>query len=152
AYALVGDIENDAYGNGYPTITALDPRTTIVYRDPMRFTRTLAALRMWEDDLLGRVLAVLYLPDMCYAYVGPRIPVLEGMTLQGIRETLMGLNGGPGAFELVETAPNNIGQVPIVEFVWRPNSGRLPEGEVGADVRNIQDRLNQTVFDRISIS
>lgn len=152
SYALVGDIENDQYGNGYPTITALDPRTAIVYRDPLRPTRSLAALRLWEDDLLGRVVAVLYLPDQCYAYVGPRIPVLEGMTLQGVRETLMGLNGGPGAFQLVETAPNNIGQVPVVEFTWRPGSGRLPEGEVGADVRNIQDRLNQTIFDRISIS
>lgn len=154
AYGLVEppDPDDDSNPNQLPVITALDPRTCIIYRDPKKPTRALAALRLWNDDVFGRVLAVLYLPDAIYGYLGPEIANLSGIPMVELQNRLLGVNGGPGGFQLAETVDNELGQVPIVEFVWRPETGLLPESEAGFDVRTIQDRLNQTVFDRVSIS
>ena len=151
AYALVEPPEEDD-PNQLPCITALDPRTTMIYRNPKKPTEALAALRMWNDDLDGHTLAVLYLPDAIYGYRGPQIANLSGIALIEIQNRLLGINGGPGGFSRVESVPNELGRVPIVEFVWRPETGLLPEPEAGLDVRTIQDRVNQTVFDRVAIS
>ena len=149
AYALVSPAGPD---DDYPVITAEDPRTCIVYRDPMRPTRALAALRMWTDDIEGRVLAILYTPDTIFTYEGPETSFIQRMTIEQVVNTLTGESGGPGSFTLVGTFDNPIGEVPVVEFVWRPNSAMLPEAEAGRDVCVVQDRINATILDRIVIS
>lgn len=151
AYALVSPPEE---GDEWPVITAEDPRTAIVARDPMRPMRSLAGLRMWADDTVGRILAILYLPEGAYGYVGPQIADLEGLTLKSIRERLTGQGLGANAFEQDGFVPNpeDFQEVPLVEYVWRPETGVIPEGEAGRDVRIIQDRINQTIFDRVVIT
>jgi len=148
SYALVSPPEE---GEDFPVITCEDPRTTIIYRDPTRPTRALAGLRMWTDDLLGRVVAVLYLPDVIYTYYGPDAQTLQNMTVDQIVKTLLGQTAGGRGFELVSTEPNQVGEVPIVEYVWKPDSAPLPEGECGKDVQVVQDRINFTILQRIVI-
>ena len=148
AYTLVSPPEED----GIPIITAEDPRTTIVYRDPTRPTRVLAGLRMWTDDFEGRVLAVLYLPDAIYHYVGPEAAKLQNLTIENLINTLLGMSAGGSGFELDSQVGNPLGEVPLVEYVWKPDSSVLPEGEAGLDVMVVQDRINATILDRIVIS
>lgn len=137
---------------GMPVITAEDPRQCIVYRDPVRPTRAIAGLRLWADDITGHVLAVLYLPDMIYGFVGPAVQDIQGLTIEGLRYRLLGLAGGPAGFTRTDEMANELGEVPLVEYVWRPESGIIPEGEAGEDVRDIQDRINHTILDRMVIT
>lgn len=155
AYALVSppDEEPDGSRAPWPTITAEDPRTCIVYRDPVRPSRSLAGLRMWVDDVSGYILAMLYMPDKIYFYQGPEAFDLRGLSVQNISERL-GVMSGQGAanWKLLQSWDNEIGEVPLVEYVWRPESGVIPEPEAGEDIRKVQDRINQTIFSRIAIS
>jgi len=136
----------------YPVITAEDPRQCIVYRDPVRPTRAIAGLRLWADDITGHVLAVVYLPDAIYGFVGPAVADIQGLSLDSLKARLLGLAGGPAGFSMTSVIENELGEVPLVEYVWRPESGLIPEGEAGEDVRDIQDRINHTVLDRLIIS
>lgn len=152
AYALVtppDPLDPDAK---YPVITAEDPRVAIVYRDPMSPTKSLAGLRMWADDIIGHIMAVLYLPDATYTYVGPPTIDTRGWTIQTLRERLFAVSGGLGGFQLLGVDDNPLGEVGLVEYVWRPESGKIPEGEASMDVRDIQDRLNQQMLDMLVIS
>ena len=67
-YLLVGPEDSET---GEPTITAEHPRLCHVFPDPVRPTRALAGLRLWKDVYVGKVIAVLYLPDAIYSFVGP---------------------------------------------------------------------------------
>jgi len=152
-YALVTPPDE---GEKWPTITAEDPRTAIIYKDPMRPTKALAGLRMWSDDIAGKVLAVLYLPEGAYGFIGPDTSTLENLTLREMQDRLTGNGLGmvSGGFKLAGFIPNPDGfeEIPLIEYVWRPDTGDIPWGECGADVITIQDRLNQTIYDRIAIS
>lgn len=149
AYMLVSPPDE---GSEFPVITAEDPRQCIVYRDPVRPTRAIAGLRMWADDITGHVLAVLYLPDAIYGFVGPAVVDIQGLSLDSLKARLLGMAGGPAGFQLTQEVTNELGEVPLVEYVWRPESGIIPEGEAGEDVRDIQDRINHTILDRLIIS
>lgn len=149
SYMLVSPPEA---GRPYPVVTAEDPRQCIVYRDPVRPTRAIAGLKLWADDITGHVLAVLYLTDAIYGFTGPAVVDIQGLTLEGIRERLLGLAGGRAGFIRTNEIPNTLGEVPLVEYVWRPESGVVPEGEAGEDVRDIQDRINHTMLDRLVIT
>lgn len=151
AYALVTP-PDPLSDSKYPVITAEDPRVAIVYRDPMSPTKSLAGLRMWADDLIGHIMAVLYLPDATYTYIGPPTQDTRGWTIQTLRQRLFAVSGGLGGFQLLGVDDNPLGEVGLVEYVWRPESGRIPEGEASVDVRDIQDRINQSMLDRLVIS
>lgn len=149
AYALVSPAENDSK---YPTITAEDPRQCIIYRDPVRPTRAIAGLRLWQDDVTGKVLAILYTPDTIYGFEGPVSLDIQGKSIAQTADYLLSLPAGPGGFFLTFQEDNELGIVPLVEYVWRPNTGPYPEGEAGADIRDVQDRINHTILDRMVIT
>lgn len=151
-YALVTPPDDDS--DGYPIITVEDPRTAIVYHDPMRPNKRVAGLRLWQDDLSGRVLAILYRPEGAYGFLGPQGVELQNMTLFDLKNRLLGLGLAGGGFEPAGFIPNPDGfsDIPLVEYIWRPNSGQIPWGECDYSLQVIQDRLNQTVYDRIAIS
>lgn len=155
AYALVSppDEESDGTRAEWPTITAEDPRSCIVYRDPVRPSRSLAGLRMWVDDVSGYILAMLYMSDKIYFYQGPEAFDLRGLSIESISERLGVMSGqGASGWKLLQSWDNEIGEVPLVEYIWRPESGKVPEPEAGDDIRKVQDRINQTIFSRIAIS
>lgn len=149
SYALVSPM---AEGQEWPTITAEDPRCAIVFPDPTDPTKSLAGLRLWEDQVSGYVLAVLYLPDMIHFYQGPAASDIKGMTNDRLRSFLGNLPIGAGGFTHLGSTENTIGEIPLVEYVWRPGSGDIPEGEAGRDLIKIQNRINLTIFQRIVIT
>ena len=151
AYALVTP---PAEGQQYPTITAEDPRTAIVYRDPTKPTKALAGLRMWEDEIVGRILAVVYLPEGAYGFVGPYLYETDGLTIQDLQERLTQQFPSHSGFTPSGFVPNpdDVQEVALTEYVWRPDTGPIPTGECGRDIRRVQDRINQTIFQRMCIT
>lgn len=151
AYALVSPPRP---GEKYPTITSEDPRCSIVYRDPTRPTKALAGLRMWEDEILGRILAVLYLPEGAYGFIGPYVYQTQGFTITDLKERLLNQMPSGAGFQRAGFVANppSAQEVALTEYVWRPDTGPIPQGECGRDVRIIQDRINQTIFQRMCIS
>jgi len=85
AYALVAP-QDPVEDLGVPAITVEDPRYCAVEMDPSRPGRVMAALKIWEDQIIGKVLAVLYLPDRIVYYAGPDVADivdLDVVTLTG---------------------------------------------------------------------
>lgn len=147
SYAIV---DAPREGSKWPTITAETPKTCITYQNPLKPTESLAGLKLWADDEAGRILAVLWLPDQIYGYVGPQISALQGLDYNTIRDLIVGSRGN--GLELTGSKPNELGRVPMVQYVWRPGTGDLlPEGQCGRDVRDIQDRINVTMLQRLVI-
>lgn len=144
AYILVSPVQEDT---GQPLFTVEDPRCAIIERDPSRPERIRAGLRMWIDDLLGRAIAVLYMPDTIYYFVGNMQSAFKNVD----QTTLQRLVSSAGSWELVGTEANPIGEVPLVELNWRPVIGgdSFAEAEEGFP---IQDRINQTILDRMIIT
>jgi hypothetical protein len=144
AYVLVSPVQDDT---GQPLFTVEDPRCAIVERDPARPDKIRAGLRMWIDDLLGRAVAVLYMPDQIFYFLGNMQSAFKNLDINAIQRMV----SSAGSWELVGYAPNPIGEVPLVELNWRPTIGfdSLSEAEEGF---SIQDRINQTILDRMIIS
>lgn len=151
AYALVSPPD---VGEQWPCITAEDPRCAIVYKDPTRPTQALAGLRMWADDVTGYILAVVYLPEGAYAYVGPASATLVNLNIREIQERLFQGTSGIAGFKPAGFVANppDCQKVALVEYVWKPETGLVPEGECGESAFRVQNRINQTVFDRMCIT
>lgn len=111
-----------------PLITPEHPAQMIVEPDRMNRRVTAAALKVWQDDWSGGTFATLYLPDGIWKF------------FQKTKN---------GKWEPREDfLANPLGQVPVVAF---RNRARLLTGgrsEI-ADVTDIQDRINKTLFDRL---
>lgn len=149
-FQMEGFLSNCAtYGEGYllvgpedpetsePTITQEHPRLCHVFPDPVRPTRALAGIRLWKDIYLGRVIAVLYLPDRIYAFSGPA-------NSETISASVALANG---AFKPMSIQTNDLGEVPLVRCQWRPDGKAEAE-----DSFPIQDRINLTILNRLVIS
>lgn len=134
AYLLVGPEDPDT---GEPTITQEHPRLCHVFPDPVRPTRALAGIRIWKDIYLGRTVAVLYLPDAIYSFLGPA-------NHETIAASAAVVTGG---FTSMTSQPNELGEVPLVRCQWRPDGKAEAEGSF-----SIQDRINHTVLDRLVIT
>lgn len=96
-----------------------------------------AGLKVWEDDWTQDLHATLYLPGWVYKWRSRRptsgtAPVWESRMVRGEESP----------------ARNPLGVVPLIEL---PNNPRLLTGGVSelADVTDIQDRINQTLFHRL---
>lgn len=137
---------------GEPIITIEDPRMCIVERDPKRRTKSYAGLKMWQDDTLEMIVAVLYLPNEIHTFTSTKSP--EQIFA---RESSMSLYSEGGnfyisdQFEYAFTQPNPLGEVPLVEGQWQPTLGELSKAE-HEDVLDIQDRINHQVLDRLIIA
>jgi hypothetical protein len=133
SYLLVGPQDPET---GEPVITTEHPRCAHVFYDPIRPTRALAGLRLWQDVYLGNVVAVLYLPDAIYTFQGPPINTVGSGTAMQV-----------GQFSLIGVQPNEAGEVPLIRVRWKPDGTAEAQG-----VYSVQDRMNQTVLDRLVIS
>ncbi len=149
-YGLVSPADEP---NGEPNITIEDPRTCITEQDPNRPTRTLASLRMWEDDILGLIVAVLVVGNLVYTYYCSN--AMDGSFTEEREPTLSNRRmavSQAGSWQLISIEANPLGDInPVVEGPWQPTHGGLSraEHEVGLD---IQDRINQQVLDLLVIS
>lgn len=132
---------------GEPVFTVEDPRITIVEHDPAQMRKLRAGLRMWHDDIIGRAIAVVYLPNGIHYFRGNLNAWYKNIDYDLLRERVT----SAGSWEYVGSEPNIIGEVPIVPINWRPglHGTSMAEAEEGF---SIQDRINATVLDRMIIS
>lgn len=134
AYLLAGPEDEET---GEPTITSEHPRLCHVFPDPVRPTRALAGIRLWKDVYLGQMVAVLYLPNVVHAFVGPA-------NHESVAASVAMVNGG---FSHLTTQDNSLNEVPLVRCQWRPDGKAEAEGAF-----SIQDRINLTILDRLVIT
>ncbi len=142
SYVLVGPIDPVV---GFPTMTVEDPRVAIVEPHPLYPTKSVAGLRMWEDIYLHKVVAVLYMPDKIYTYIGPS---LERTRSEYLTDREMSAALSHGGFDPVAEEDNPLGDVPLIHFEWRPDHNGMSLGESEL-VLGVQDRINQMVMDRL---
>lgn len=148
-YALVAPPDTREK-NAEPIICIEDPRMCVVERDPYRITRSMAGLKMWQDDTIQAVIAVLYLPDEIYTFTSRKF---IDNSFPGEPTLTKQFTATPAAssFELVDVSPNPLGEVPLIEGNWQPAFGDIGRAE-HEGVLDIQDRINHTVLDRLVIS
>jgi len=146
-YGLVCPAEE---GDEHPRISIEDPRCCITERDPLRFGKSIAGLKLFQDSVLEVVVAVLYLPEYTYIFTGPGwVDRSPEEVAKLTREWAS--NPRAGGFKLVSIEPNELGEVPLVEGMWQPSFGPVSMAE-HENVLDIQDRINHTVLDRLIIT
>lgn len=145
AYAM---IEEQDEGSEDPYITFESPYQCIIERDPIRTTRTLAGLKLWQDNVVGCVMAVLMTPDNIYVFQGRRLAGLSERDLSHFSDRFRSDPLAAGLFEIIAVQPNTIGEVPLVEVRWQPEYGDELRAE-HEGVLDIQDRVNYTILSRI---
>ena len=100
-----------------------------------------ASLKVWDDDWSGELHATLQTPDRIYKYKARRPS--GGMTANPMWEER----------DVITESPNGqrLNPLKTVSMVELPNNPRLLTGGVSelADVTDIQDRINQTLFHRL---
>lgn len=136
--------------DGEPVICIEDPRMCVVERDPYRITRSKAGLKIWQDDTIEAIVAVLYLPTEIYTFAARKYVDQSFETAATLTKQLTTSPAAAG-FELLDVTENPLGEVPLIEGNWQPAFGDLGRGEHEC-VLDIQDRLNQTMLDRLIIS
>lgn len=145
AYAIVGE---DPARPGVSLVTAEDPRQVIHESSPTNRRQVVAALKTWRDDVAGRQLAVVYLPDAVH-YYRAMAGVAAGATAAQVWAS--------SAWEVDDSefpdgsAKNPFGEVPVVPFVNRPSIDGSGVGEF-EDCVDILDRINTLILDRLVIS
>lgn len=134
-----------------PTISVEDPRMCITEQDPRYINKTLAGLKLWQDDAFGVIRAVLYLPDNIYEYEGPAVTDVVGTDTTNLTHSLISKGVVAGGFKLVSVQPNPVGQVPLIRLNWQPAFGTMGRAEIEI-IMDIQDRINHTILDRLVIA
>lgn len=142
AYVIVGD-----KGGGTPLVTGEDPRQVIHESDPVDRYTVRAAMKVWNDDVLNVAVAVLYLPDSIHYYVS-RKPLNKTKSLWAPSTWDLDLSN---SFAPAGVAGNDLGEVPVVPFVNRPDLAGNGLGEF-EHVIDIQDRINTITLDLMVIS
>lgn len=125
-----------------PLIVPEHPTQVIVAKDPARYRARPAAWKKWQDDS-GYLFGVLYMPDRIYRYRSATKPSASGSKVTW-EPRVIDENGE----EVESDYANPLGEVPVVPFC---NAARMMYGGVSeiADVTDIQDRINKTLFDRM---
>jgi len=142
SYVIVGD-----KGDGTPLVTGEDPRQVIHESDPVDRYSIRAALKVWADDILNVLNAVVYLPETIHYY----------QSVMPINNTRMVWKPSTWDVDLSNsfapdgTAANVLGEVPVVPFVCRPDLDGNGLGEF-EDVCDIQDRINTITLDLSVVS
>lgn len=147
-YALISPPDPSEDG-GEPRISIEDPRMCVTERDPSRITRSLAGLKIWEDDTLRLIVAVLYLPQGIFTFTSRKH---ETRVFANEATLTKQFTTFPAAasFDFAFGQPNPLGECPLVEGNWQPAFGELSRAE-HEGVLDIQDRINHTVLDRLII-
>lgn len=131
-------------------VTGEDPRQVIHESMPGRRRKVMAALKTYWDDVNSCQRAILYLPEKVWYYVS---------TPDVNRETNRTQLWLAANWQVDLSDPlypngwgtNPFGEVPVVPFVNRPDLAGNGLGEF-EDVRDILDRINTVVLDRLVIS
>lgn len=137
AYTMVGPPDDET---GAPTITIEDPREVVTEQHPSRKRRTVAALKLFRDDVVGVDMAYVYLPGVVFRAArktGESVP----------RATI-------GGFDWVDSGqalpPLLRDVVPVVQFANRPSGGAgVAEFEPHLP---ILDRINYTILQRLEVA
>lgn len=132
AYGIVGGVDPET---GVPLITAEDPRQVITAHDPQRRRRTVAALKVFEDELSGLDAAVLFLPGVVWRAVRRRA---SSQRLSG-----WDWDGDP------EGLPFPV--VPVVRFGNRADLFGRTQGEFEGALDTL-DRINHMLLQRLVIA
>lgn len=131
----------------YPIITIEDPKQTIVEHDPADMNIIRAGLKMWEDDVMGFSVAVIYLPDSIHFFKGRPTNFYKNIDYDIIKQRVL----TSGNWEYMGFQDNPLGEVPIVPMNWRPGLHGTSQSEAEEGF-SIQDRINATILDRMIIS
>jgi hypothetical protein len=137
-YVIVGENPDDPTS---PLITPEDPRFVIHEPDPVLRRKVRAALKTWTDDVEKLRHAVVYLPDGVHYFVAKA-------SSQGWRSSTWEVDTSEGSDGF---APNPFDEVPVIPFMNRPRNGTFGLGEF-EDTIDIQDRINNTILDRLVIA
>lgn len=150
SYVIVGPNLKDPTT---PLITAEDPRQVISALDPSDRTTVLAALKVYDDDIFNLRHAVLYLPDEIYFFEATLPKTKDVRELIWQPEMVWSDQTDLGELLTDETGaiPNPLHEVPVVAFVNRPQLDGTGIGEF-EDVIDVQDRINNSLLDRLVIS
>lgn len=157
SYVLVSPPDDESQGQ--PIFTMEDPRMCGIEYVPGRPTIALAGVRMWNDIYSDRIVGVLHVRadspgaggTIAY-YLGPKTSEVQDMDIPTLTKRLTTFGGSEG-FQLVDVQKSPIDVVPLVRYAWNPslNNVSLSEGE-SFNLRDIQDRINQQVLDKLTIS
>jgi hypothetical protein len=145
-YVIVGppDATDPEMPPDVPIITPEDPRLVIHESDPARRRRVRAALKAFADPIEGIGRAIVYLPDAIYYYsTAQPVDTTVAWTAQAWAVDEQRVPDG--------VAPNPLGIVPVVPFINRPDIDPYGVGEFET-VTDVQDRINQTILDRLVIA
>lgn len=145
SYILVGDDPDEP---GQPLVTVEDPRQVIHESSPTNRRKLRAALKTWWDDQEGAQIAVLYLPDTIH-YFRSSDRVRRSSDADRLWSTRAWDIDTSEAAD--GTVTNELGEVPVVPFVNRPDMAGEGLGEF-EDVLDILDRINTEILDRMVIS
>lgn len=149
SYMLVTEPDEDSE-DGVPVLTVENPRNCIVEHDPVRKLKRLAGLKIYVDDIIERVVAILYLPDSTHIYYGPHPgDRLEWDDLALHANRIKQAGSAAAGYDTGETFPNELGEVQLVEGVWQPHNGMAECEDGGFEV---QDRINHTILSRLIIT
>src|SRR5678816_472091 len=139
AYLMVTPpLEEEDDTEDYSIISVEDPRMCITEQDPRYINKTLAGLKLWQDDALGVIRAVLYLPDNIYEYEGPAVTDVVGTDTTKLTHSLISKGVVAGGFRLIKTQPNTVGEVPLIRLNWQPAFGTIGRAEIESII-DIQD-------------
>lgn len=136
-YVIVGGVDPEI---GAPLITPEDPREVIAVQDPIRRRKTVAALKVFNDEVEGVDRAYLYLP---------------GFVFRASRRTQDGQALDMSSWEWDQG--DNPGRLPapVVPVVAFPNRDTLTgcsgTGEFESHV-GLLDRINYTILNRLEIA
>lgn len=181
AYVLIGpadDDGDDTEDNPAPIITIEDPRQVIIETDPVNRRVVRAAAKIWLDEADEKRHAVLYLPDAFYYFESDSpLPKLEQgsygsqvvtpatiaeQQLTVWRAEVVNEEGEPADDDDFDSDPDDklVGSrvanpiapvVPVVRLVANPGLDGEGMGEF-EDVIDVQDRINDTVMNRLVIA
>lgn len=131
----------------YPIITIEDPKCTIVEHDPADMNIIRAGLKMWEDDVLGMSIAVVYFPNSIHYFRGRPANFYKNIDYDLVRQRVL----TSGNWEYMGAQENPLGEVPIVPMNWRPGLHGVSKSEAEEGF-SIQDRINSEIVNRMIIS
>lgn len=150
SYVIVGeDPDQSPDEPAQPLVTVEDPRQVIHESVPTNRRQVAAAMKTWRDDLLGRQLAVVYLPDAVHYFIAS-----ERLSKDASSEQVW--QASAWDVDVSEQYPagmaaHSFSQVPVVPFVNRPRIDGSGIGEF-EDCIDILDRINTSILDRLVVA
>lgn len=139
-YVIVGGVDPEI---GAPVITPEDPREVITEHDPVRRRKTIAALKVFHDDVAGLDKAILYLPGYVWKAARASNEWVEGSPLTW--------NGS--GWDWVDFTPEKMPTdlVPVVRFANRADLAGCSRAEFEPHIP-VLDRINYTILQRLEIA